>query len=197
MHTHSRLRRGFTLMEVMTAVVILTILGTLAVTFMVYGVGKARVNNAVFDVAALITTAQLRAVSSGTPHYVFFHQTPDKRLRIQTLERPDLPPLIPDWNVLDLSNGIEDALEFERALPPPGVGTELVPPPTRDQLTLGVGSGLDSGGLSFLDLDSTRIQRPLPAPYQAISLHSDASNGTPDIPTGDLIAGCNFCVDVG
>ncbi|MBN1205965.1 MAG: prepilin-type N-terminal cleavage/methylation domain-containing protein, partial [Myxococcaceae bacterium] len=48
-----RLRRGFTLIEVMTAVVILIILATLAVTFMVYGVGKARVNNAVFDVAAL------------------------------------------------------------------------------------------------------------------------------------------------
>src|SRR5690349_19441529 len=73
MLTRSRLHRGFTLLEVMAAVVILIILSALAATFMVYGMGRARMNNAVFDVAALINSAQLRAISRGTPHYIFIH----------------------------------------------------------------------------------------------------------------------------
>ena len=89
MPVRSRLRRGFTLIEVMTAVVIVIILAALAVTYMVYGMGKARMNNAVFDVAAMINGAQLRAISRGSPHYIFIHQTPDNRVRLLLLERPD------------------------------------------------------------------------------------------------------------
>jgi hypothetical protein len=189
----------------MTAVVILIILATLAGTFMLHGVGKARVNNAVFDVAALLTTAQLRAVSTGTPHYVFFHQTPDKHVRIHTLERPDLPPTITNWDMLDLTDGIDQALKFERPKPPPPpadppnppLPPDIVVPITRDQLVLSAGAGLDRGGLAFLDLDSTRIKRPLPAPFQAIALTTEATPATPDLPTPDLIAGCSFCVSVG
>jgi type II secretory pathway pseudopilin PulG len=189
----------------MTAVVILIILATLAGTFMLYGVGKARVNNAVFDAAALLTTAQLRAVSTGTPHYVFIHQSPDMQIRIHTLERPDLPPAITNWDTLDLTDGIDQALKFERPKPPPPPTDPPEPPPapdiivpiTRDQLVLSAGAGLDRGGLAFLDLDSTRIKRPLPAPFQAITLTTEATNGTPNEPTPEMIFGCNFCVSVG
>ncbi len=56
---------------------------------MVYGMGKARMNNAVFDITALINSAQLRAVSRGTPHYIVIDQTPDHRVRVHVLERSD------------------------------------------------------------------------------------------------------------
>jgi prepilin-type N-terminal cleavage/methylation domain-containing protein len=194
MHTRTRTYRGFTLLEVMSAVVILIILSALAATFMVYGMGRARMNNAVFDAAALINSAQLRAVSRGTPHYIFLRQTADGRVRIHLLERPDAPRLSPaQWAALDLSEGPEKALEFNNTLPD---GTVVVSNAlARDQLVLGSSIGPDSGGLAFLDLDSTRIRKPLPAPFRAIPLTTTASSANPDMPTSDLMAGCNFCIN--
>ena len=180
MLTRNRLHRGFTLLEVMAAVVILIILSALAATFMVYGMGKARMNNAVFDVAALINSAQLRAVSRGTPHYIFIRQTADGRVRVHLLERPDAPRLSPaQWAALDLSQGPAAALNAI----------------SRDQLVLGGSTGPDAGGLAFLDLDSRRIARPLPAPFRAIPVTTAATPSDPDVPTPDLMAGCNFCIN--
>jgi prepilin-type N-terminal cleavage/methylation domain-containing protein len=194
MFTRSRLHRGFTLLEVMTAVVILIILSALAATFMVYGMGNARMNNAVFDVAALINSAQLRAVSRGTPHYIFIRQTADGRVRIHLLERPDAPRLSPaQWAALDLSQGPEKALEFNHTLPD---GTVVISNAvSRDRLVLGSSIGPDSGGLAFLDLDSGRISRPLPAPFRAIPVTTTVTPSDPDMPTPDLMAGCNFCIN--
>lgn len=181
MPIHSRHPRGFTLLEVMTAGVILLILSALALTYGVYGRGRARMNNAVFDMAALISTARLRAISHGTPQYLFIHQTPESRVRIHTVERPDAPPAITNWNALDLSQGIGAAIHGQE----------------RDTLVLSAGTGLDSPSLRFLDLDSPRLGRPLRAPFQAIALTSPASDGPPDLPTDELMAGCNFCVGTG
>ncbi|WP_224364323.1 pilus assembly FimT family protein [Hyalangium versicolor] len=192
MVARARLRRGFTLLEVMTTVVILIILAALAVTFMVFGTGKARMNNAVFNVTALLNSAQLRAVSHGSPHYVFFHQTPDNRVRIQLLERPD-DGLALNWNALDLSQEPEVALAFTRKLP--NGTTETVNARVRDELVLSAGSGMDSSGLAFLDLDSPRITRPLPAPFSAIPLATPlATPADLNQPTPSLLSGCNFCV---
>jgi prepilin-type N-terminal cleavage/methylation domain-containing protein len=192
MLAHTRLRRGFTLLEVMTAVVIIIILAALAVTYRVYGMGKARMNNAVFDVTAMINGAQLRAVSRGSPHYLFIHQTPDHRVRVQVLERPD-DGLPISWSALDLSQEPEVALAFTRKRP--DGTTEISNAFVRDQLVLSAGSGLDSGGLAFLDLDSTRITRPLPAPFSAIPLTTPlVTPSSMNKPTQDLLAGCNFCV---
>ena len=194
MLTRTRPHRGFTLLEVMAAVVILIILSALAATFMVYGMGRARMNNAVFDAAALINSAQLRAVSRGTPHYIFIRQTTDGRVRIHLLERPDAPRLSPaQWAALDLSQGPEKALEFNRTLPDGTV--EASTALSRDQLVLGSSTGPDSGGLAFLDLDSSRIGRPLPAPFRAIPVTTEANSSDPDLPTPDLMAGCNFCIN--
>ncbi|WP_224244694.1 pilus assembly FimT family protein [Hyalangium gracile] len=193
MPARSRLRRGFTLIEVMTAVVILIILAALAVTFMVYGMGKARMNNAVFDVTAMINSAQLRAISRGSPHYIFIHQTPDNRVRILLMERPDAPPVIPNWNTLDLTQEPDVVLAFTRILPDNSVETRNAP--IHDQLVLGAGSGMDSGGLAFLDLDSTRITKPLPAPFSAIAMSTPTVTPSElNKPTQNLAAGCNFCV---
>jgi len=186
----SRHSRGFTLIEVMTAVVILIILAALAVSYMVFGMGKARMNNAVFDATAMINGAQLRALSHGSPHYVIIHQV-DNRVRLQVLERPDSPPAV-NWNALDLSNGPEVALAFND---PSGV---LRNAPIRDELVLGDGGGVSASGLAFLDLDSPRIKKPLPAPFNSIPVASPSftpSTGL-DKPTPNLLAGCNFCINM-
>jgi prepilin-type N-terminal cleavage/methylation domain-containing protein len=192
MLVRSRFHRGFTLLEVMTAVVIILILAALAVTYRVYGMGRARMNNAVFDVAALVHSAQLHALSRGSPHYLFIHQTPDGRVRLLVLERPEAPPTL-SWSALDLTQGPEVALAFTRQRP--DGTTETLNGIVRDQLVLGIGTGLDLGGLAFLDLDSALIKRPLPAPLSALSLTTPlASPSHPDTPTQDLLAGCNFCI---
>jgi prepilin-type N-terminal cleavage/methylation domain-containing protein len=192
MFAHRRHRRGFTLLEVMTAVVIMLILAALAVTYQVYGTGKARMNNAVFDVTALINSTQLRALSRGSPHYIFIHQTPDHRVRIQVLERAEDTPT-PNWNALDLTQGPEVALAFTRTRPDGTV--EPVNASLRDELVLGGSTGVDSGGLAFLDLDSSLIRRPLPAPFNTIALTTPQTTpANPNVPTQDLMAGCNFCV---
>lgn len=193
MFAHSRHRRGFTLLEVMTAVVIVLILAALAVTYMVYGMGKARMNNAVFDVTALINSAQLRAISRGSPHYVVIHQTPDHRVRVQVLERSEDTPT-PNWNALDLTQGPDVALAFTRTQPDGTVVT--VNAPIRDDLVLGDGAGVSTSGLAFLDLDSSLIRKPLPAPFSAIALTTPLAT-PPDSnkPTRELLSGCNFCVE--
>jgi prepilin-type N-terminal cleavage/methylation domain-containing protein len=191
----NRLRRGFTLIEVMTAVVIVIILAALSVTYMMYGMGKARVNNAVFDMTAMVTSAQLRAISHGSPHYIFIHQTPDNQLRLLLLERPDIPPY-PNWGALTLAQPPEVELAYNFTHPDGTV--ELRNAMLRDQLVLGSSVGADSGGVAFLDLDSTRITRPLPAPFSAIPLVTPlATPANVNKPTQDLLSGCNFCVDPG
>lgn len=192
MLAHSRHPRGFTLLEVMTTVVILIILSALAVTYMVYGMGKARVNNAVFDVTALINSAQLRAISRGSPHYVVIDQTADHRVRVRVLERPEDTPT-PNWNALDLTQGPAVALAFTRTQPDGTVAT--LNAPIRDELVLGDGAGVSSSGLAFLDLDSSLIRKPLPAPFNAIAVTTPlATPADTNKPTRELLAGCNFCV---
>jgi prepilin-type N-terminal cleavage/methylation domain-containing protein len=187
------LRRGFTLVEWMAAMAIIAILASLSVTLMIYGGGRARVNNTVFDLASLYSAAQLRALSRGVPHYIVLHQNSEGRTRAALLERPDAQPALA-WNALDMTQGPEAALAFERTRPNGTV--ELFHATLRDSLTLGAGSGPDSGGIAFLDLDSARIQRPLPAPFNTLALTTPAfTPPNPDQPSSALLAGCSFCVE--
>jgi prepilin-type N-terminal cleavage/methylation domain-containing protein len=195
----SRLRHGFTLIEVMTAVVILIILMSLAVG-MLSGAGKARMNNAVFDVAALISAAQLRAVSSGVPHYILIHWPPERGsgssyLRIHMLERPDEPGpggAVVNWDALNLLNGPERALEYQ-----PNGAAAPIPAANRGTVGLGIGTGAERRDVAFLDLDSQRVRALLRAPFNTISLTTPATASPLDLPSGDLLTGCNFCVPGG
>jgi prepilin-type N-terminal cleavage/methylation domain-containing protein len=198
----SRLRRGFTLIEVMTATVIIIILMALAVGLL-SGAGKARMNNAVFDVASLISAAQMRAVSTGVPHYIFIHWPPargpaNSYLRVHMLERPDEPGpggvvLTPAWwDSLNLVNGPEEALGFQ----PNGAAT-----PTdafnRGTVGLGVSTGPDQRDVAFLDLNSQRVSGLLRPPFTTITLDTAAEANPLDLPSADLMTGCNFCVNPG
>jgi type II secretory pathway pseudopilin PulG len=192
----------------MTAVAIIAVLASLAVTVMVYGTGRARTNNAVFDIAAMLSTAQLSAMSRGTPHYVIIYRDPSGQIQSVLMERPDAPPAV-DWDNLDLAHvpgtpgnplsGQEGpfnspSLFFERE-DAAGV-VQMVPALELDRLKMAMASGPDSGGIAFLDLDSTRINRPLPAPFNTIPLTTPlALPANPDLPTTDLLAGCSFCVE--
>ncbi|HVG57098.1 MAG TPA: prepilin-type N-terminal cleavage/methylation domain-containing protein [Hyalangium sp.] len=197
MSIRSRLRRGFTLIEVMTAVVILIILMALAVGVL-SGAGKARMNNAVFDVAAMISAAQMRAVSSGTPHYILIHWPPQRGsgssyLRVHMLERPDEPGpggFTLDWNALNLDNGPEAALAFQ----PTGAAT-ATNASNRGTVGLGVGTGSERRDVAFLDLDSQRVRGLLRPPFNTISLNTAATASPLDLPSDDLMVGCNFCVN--
>lgn len=208
MPARSRLRKGFTLIELMTAVAIIAVLAALALTVMVYGSGRARVNNTVFDLQALLTTAQLSAISRSATHYLIIYRDPRGQFQAAMMERPDAPPAV-NWDDLDLAHiagtpGVpgtgqegpfnSPSLFFQRL----GAGNvlELVPPLELDRLKLGMASGPDSGGVAFLDLDSTRINRPLPPPFNTIPLTTPSvtPGGGVDQPTMDMLAGCSFCV---
>ena len=202
MPARSRLRQGVTLIEALVAVTILAILIALS-SYALRGLGTARMNNAVFDVAALINTAQLRAISRGAPHYIFIHQplqgtTQPGRVRVLMLERPDLQRLTPpQWAALNLNNGPAVALAFTD--PSSGVVTNAA---VRDRVELGTswtepGNRAPSNAsyLGFLDLDSPRIRRPLPAPFTALSLTTTVTAPNLNIPVQDLMAGCNFCIN--
>jgi hypothetical protein len=175
----------------MVAVAVLIILTALA-SAVLNGMGTARMNNSVFDVAALVNAAQLRAISRGVPNYIFIHQDPvDRLVRVRMIERPDADPVI-NWAALDLTQGPGKALEFSLTQPDGTVVVSNGIP--RDQLVLGTSTGPDSGGLAFLDLDS--ISNPLPPPFSAISLNTPLfTPADPTIPTGELMAGCNFCIN--
>jgi prepilin-type N-terminal cleavage/methylation domain-containing protein len=196
----SRLRRGFTLIEVMTAAVILIILMALALGMLSFA-GRARMNNAVFDAASLISAAQMRAVSSGVPHYILIHLPPprdieESYLRIHILERPD--ELGPGgiatneafWNGLNLVDGPERALAFQPAGAP--TATDAI---SRGRLGLAVSSGPDRRDVSFLDLNSERVRGLVRRPFNNILLDTGVDANPLDLPSADLMAGCNFCVN--
>jgi len=206
----SRLRRGFTLIELMTVVAIVAVLASLAVTVMVYGTGRARMNNTVFDLQALMATAQLSAVSRSATHYLIIYRDPNGQIQSVMMERPDGRPLVNWWEDLDLSHvpgtpgdptsGQEGPWNspdmFYERIDAGGV-VQLVPATELDRLKMAMGSGPDSGGVSFLDLDSSRLPRPLPAPFNNIPVTTPGATpaeGT-ELPTSDLLAGCSFCIE--
>jgi hypothetical protein len=97
-----------------------------------------------------------------------------------------------NWDALNLTNGPEEALAFQ----PNGAAT-----PTnafnRGTVGLGIGTGAERRDVAFLDLDSQRIRGLLRPPFNTISLTTTATAAPLDLPSGDLLTGCNFCVPGG
>jgi prepilin-type N-terminal cleavage/methylation domain-containing protein len=189
---HSR-KRGFTMLEVLTVVAILGVLAALASTAMFYGMGRARVSNTLFDISAMMSVAQLRAISNGTPHYVIIHNNAQGRLRVSLVERPTASDSDINWNGLDLSQGLGEALSYNE-VDESGVATHRLAL-EREFITLASGSGPDEGGLNFLDPDAKHI--PLPAPFSAIDPSTPFNASPINEPTDRLVAGCTFCITAG
>nr|AYM52272.1 hypothetical protein [Stigmatella aurantiaca Sg a15] len=184
------------MIEVLTVVAILGIMAALASTAIFYGLGRARMSNTLFDLSALISVAQLRAISHGTPHYVVVYRTEQGRLRATLVERANPDDSDIDWTNLDLSVGLSKALAFNLIDPTTGVPT-LTDASERDSVTFASGSGPDEGGINFLDPDAPGVLKPLPAPFSAI-VPTTAFNASPlSEPTSELLAGCTFCISGG
>jgi len=164
---HTRRTRGFTLVEVMVTIAILGILAMLAATFMVYGAGRARLNNAAFEVTSVLSVAQIRATSTGVPHYAVFFQDA-AAAGVYLLERADDPLAPIDWRTADISDALEQ------------VGGTV-----RDRVMLATS---DTAAVEFAVLDSSRLPIPsLPEPFSAIAL-------TPGGAGSPLAQACSFCV---
>jgi hypothetical protein len=66
---------------------------------------------------------------------------------------------------------------------------------SRGRLGLGVSSGPDRRDVSFLDLNSNRVRGLARPPFNNILLDTNAEANPLDLPSPDLLAGCNFCVN--
>ncbi|ADO69056.1 uncharacterized protein STAUR_1252 [Stigmatella aurantiaca DW4/3-1] len=184
------------MIEVLTVVAILGVMAALASTAIFYGMGRARVSNTLFDLSALISVGQLRAISHGTPHYLVIYRLNQTRLRASLVERQ-----IPDdgnitWDNLDFTNGLGAALAFNVTDPDTGVVTNTRAI-ERDTITLASGSGPDEGGINFLDPDADGVIRTLPAPFSAIIPTTAFNPPALNEPTTELLAGCTFCINGG
>ncbi|MDC0713059.1 prepilin-type N-terminal cleavage/methylation domain-containing protein [Stigmatella sp. ncwal1] len=187
--------RGFTMIEVLTVIAILGVMAALASTAIFYGMGRARVSNTLFDLSALMSVAQLRAISHGTPHYLVIYRLNQTRLRASLVERQTPDDSDIDWGNLDLSDGLGAALAYNETDPDTGVVT-LRNAIERDTITLASGSGPDEGGINFLDPDAEGVIRDLPAPFSAIKPTTPLFNPPAlNEPTTELLAGCTFCIN--
>jgi prepilin-type N-terminal cleavage/methylation domain-containing protein len=167
---HTRRTHGFTLVEVMVAVAIVGILAMLATSFMVFGTGRARLNNAAFEVTSLLSVAQIRATSTGVPHYAVFFQE-GAVAGLYLLERADDPLAPVDWKTADISNALEK------------VGGSV-----RERILL---TTSETASVDFAVLDGSKLPiASLPEPFAAISL-SPGGSGT------SLARACSFCITGG
>jgi prepilin-type N-terminal cleavage/methylation domain-containing protein len=71
-HRRPPFRQGFTLIEAVIVVGIISLTAAMAGTAMIYGTGRAALNNAAFEISALVSIAQMRAANTGRPHYIAF-----------------------------------------------------------------------------------------------------------------------------
>jgi type II secretory pathway pseudopilin PulG len=154
----------------MVAVTILAILAMMAATVMVYGTGRARLNNAAFEVTSLLSVAQIRATSTGETHYAVFYQD-DEEAGVYLLQRADnLGPVI-DWTTVDISNRLAS------------VGGRV-----RDHITL---ANSDTAAVDFAVLDGARLpMSTLPEPFAAIPLAPGGAGSA-------LAQACSFCITSG
>lgn len=166
----SRRARGFTLVEAMISVAIATVIATLAATGIMYGVNRARANNATFETTAMLTLGQARAPSTGVPHFVALWQQRDpddstvlhSGIVLFTLPAGAAPP---DWTTVDWRNARTEGLEV------------------LEEVRLGEGNNITFVPLEEAGLGTDRLPRPFSA--------------VPVEPTGEqgLLSACTFCVD--
>ncbi len=95
--------RGFTIIELMIVVAIIGIVSSLAGVGILYGNARAKLSNSVFEVSAMVSAAQMRAMASGKPNYLVFYQTSAGAFGIAHVER-DETATPPAWSAVDAGN---------------------------------------------------------------------------------------------
>lgn len=144
--------KGFTLIEMLVTIAIAAILAALATVGLLYGTGRARLNNGVYSVSSFATIAQMRARARGTFEYLVFFQKGSK-FGAYLVERQDA---LTDWTTVSaLDPGATD-------------GNTVV-----DKIDLS-----NAGGYDFYPINSTPFGATLPAPFSAIGLTAAAGSGS-------------------
>ena len=92
---------GFTLIEAMIVVAIIGVITSLAGAALVYGMDRARLKNALFEVSAVATAAQIRSSSSGVPNYMVFYES-GSDFGVLIIQKDDPEPIVSEWEALDV-----------------------------------------------------------------------------------------------
>lgn len=167
---------GFTLIEAMIVVAIIGVVTSLAGIALSYGMGRARLKNASFEITALTSAAQIRANSTGVPNYIVFYQgtTEFGVMHLQGSTEPDLAT----WGSVDVDK-LYGATSNNTQLPV--VGWQLI-----DQLVLSRSGSIAFAPLSGFSSSTTFTQAVTNSPFRTVNLTAPGGNG--------LGAACNFCV---
>ena len=172
--TRTHRPRGFTLFEALTAVGIIGVLASLAVTGFLHGATRARASNATFEINALFSVGQLRAASTGRPQYLVLWQSSTSAYGVQLLDFVG-PGALPAWSSMTPGT--------------PSAGFTLV-----DEVKLATGSEARVA-LPTLTSAKARITAlasltALPAPYQTVPLTAAGGSSA-------LGQACSFCAAQG
>jgi prepilin-type N-terminal cleavage/methylation domain-containing protein len=171
---NTRADAGMTLVEMMVVVAIVGILATMAVVELLYGTGRARLNNATWEISALSSVAQMRAAARGFPNYIVFYEADGETgvLHLEREERSGIANLV--WNTVD---PLDPDTFVGTVIPPAPVPTVRV----HDRLRFSGPWG--RRGMRFESLAGFSLAaRP---PYWAISTTPAGASG--------LMAACSFC----
>jgi prepilin-type N-terminal cleavage/methylation domain-containing protein len=163
----TRANAGMTLLEIMVVVAIVGILATMAVVEVLYGTGRARLNNATWEISALSSVARASAMGRGRPNYLVFYQSGGES-GVLHFEREEHSGIVdPLWVAVDPT----DPDTFAAA----GVTVRV-----HDRLRFTGGWG--RGGMRFEALAGFP---PMNDPYKAITKDPAGASG--------LMAACSFC----
>ncbi len=165
-----RRRTGFTLIEAIIVVGLIALIAALGAAAFRNTTGKARLQNALFEISALGTVAQMNAAQSGIPNYLVFFET-NSQWGVAHVERHDPEPTLAQWQAMVLGAKAPDLNER-------WLGGSV-----RDVLKLSDSGGVALSPFSTSGYSATTVKRPF-------AQITPTASGT----SSELLKSCNFCV---